>query len=270
MNTPREGRRRQEQFSAFWERMARHYPHPFDEEMLAETRRVIALVKSKGVEISEASVLDIGCGTGIYTLPLAREAAMVIGLDDSEAMMARLADEIAAARIHNVHSTRSSWKDADLSSLGFEKAFDIAWASMTPAVQTQQDFERMEQCARKWCVYIGWGRKRRNTLMEEAFSAHGLRYGPPPGVGAAYEVLVGLGRAPSLDYFETSWDWEGTAAEALEDMVCFIEMQGAGADRDLLAEVLSRHERGGRVYHKTDVEEGVLVWRVGYAERQTR
>ena len=90
--------------------------------------------------------------------------------------------------------------------LGFEKAFDIAWISMSPAVQTLQDFEKMEKCAGKWCVYIGWGRKRKNALMEEVFNLHNLDYGPPAGVEAAYDILVRSGRTPSLDYFETSWD----------------------------------------------------------------
>jgi SAM-dependent methyltransferase len=158
---------------------------PFDEPTLADTLRVLGRVEGLGVEIARRSILDIGCGTGIYTLPLAREAAMVTGLDDSEAMLARMVEAASAAGLQNVGPVTASWKTLDPAAHGLEKAFDIAWVSMSPAVQTLSDFEKMEQCARAWCVYIGWGRKRKNNLMEEIFELHGLPFGPPPGAVAA-------------------------------------------------------------------------------------
>jgi SAM-dependent methyltransferase len=254
---------KQDKFSAFWEHMALSYPLPFEDKTFADTCRVISLVKSKGVEIGEASILDIGCGTGIFTLPLAREAAMVTGLDDSDTMISRMKNAMASEDIRNVTPITASWKDIDISARRFEKAFDIVWVSMNPAIQTAQDFERMEKCARKWCVYIGWGRKRKNALMEEIFSLHGTRYGPPPGAAAAYDILTQSGKRPSLDYFEASWEWSGRAEDALEDAVCFIEMQGGKARRDLIQETLNRHERDGLICHITDVEEGLLVWPAG-------
>ncbi len=263
MKTVLENKHQQDKFSTFWERMAVNYPLPFDEKNLADTRRVLSLVKSRGVEISYAKVLDIGCGTGIYTLPLASEADKVTGLDDSESMLARMKNVISSIGIQNVYPVKASWKNIDISAYGFENAFDIVWVSMSPAVQTRQDFEKMEKCARKWCVYIGWGRKRRNALMEEVFKLHDLNYGPPPGVGAAYDILITSGRAPSLDYFETSWDWEGTTTDALEDMACFIEMQGGQAHRNQIEKVLACHEKNGRIHHTTEVEEGLMVWQVG-------
>ena len=96
--------------------------------------------------------------------------------------------------------------------------------------------------------------------MEEVFELHGLEFGPPPGVGAAHDILVQSGRTPSLDYFETSWGWTGKIDEALEDMECFIEMQGEKPDRSLIETVLDRYEREGMVSHTTHAKEGVMVW----------
>ncbi len=250
----------QDKQNAFWEWMALKYPLPFEKKMFADTSRIISLVKSKGVEIRNAVILDIGCGTGIYTLPLAREAASVTGLDNSETMIARMKDVISSTSIQNVQAVKAWWKKVDISDLGFEKAFDIAWISMSQAVQTQQDFEKMEKCAKKWCVYIGWGRKRKNALMEEVYMLHGLHYGPPPGVGAAYDILTGSGRTPSLDYFETSWDWTGTTEETLEAMAFYIEMQGGRPRLDLIENLLACHERDGLVSYITYAEEGLMVW----------
>jgi len=260
MNALCENNSQQEKQNAFWEWMALKYPLPFEEKMLADTSRIISLVKSKGVEIRNASILDIGCGTGIYTLPLAREASMVAGLDNSERMISRMKDVISSNSIKNVQAVKLSWKEADISALGFEKAFDITWISMSQAVQTQQDFEKMEKCAKKCCVYIGWGRKRKNALMEEVYRLHGLHYVSPPGVGAAYDILTGSGRNPSLDYFETSWDWTWTTEEMLKAMAFYIEMQGGRLRLDLIEKLLACHERDGLVSHTTYAEEGLMVW----------
>lgn len=98
--------------------------------------------------------------------------------------------------------------------------------------------------------------------MEEVFRLHDIHYGPPPGAGAAYDILVRSGRTPSLDYFETSWEWTGPAEDAFEDIVCFIQMQGGRARPDLIRKILDRQKRNGLICHTTDVEEGLLVWPV--------
>ncbi|MCI5158023.1 MAG: hypothetical protein D3906_06185, partial [Candidatus Electrothrix sp. AUS1_2] len=65
MNTP-------EKQKKFWEKMAAKYPLPFDEKNLIKTREVIALAEQRGVRIDGATILDVGCGTGVYSLPLAQ------------------------------------------------------------------------------------------------------------------------------------------------------------------------------------------------------
>jgi ubiquinone/menaquinone biosynthesis C-methylase UbiE len=257
------GKRPQDKFRGFWDRMAQHYPMPFDGPTLADTLRVLTLVKGQGVEIAHRTILDIGCGTGICTLPLAREAAMVTGLDDSEAMLARMIEAASVAGIQNVGPVTASWKTLDPAVCGFEKAFDIAWVSMSPAVQTLPDFEKMERCARRWCVYIGWGRKRKNDLMEEIFRLHSLPFGPPPGVEEAYDILVRAGRAPCFPkFFDASWEWKGTVEDALEEMAGFIMMHGGRPRHREIEKVLSHWQRDGRVCHTTEVEEGLMVWPV--------
>ena len=79
---------------------------PFDPENLRKTETVIALVKSKGVEIAGATILDIGCGTGIYTLPLAREASKVTGVDLSKTMLDRFREEAQKQDLTNWDCSR--------------------------------------------------------------------------------------------------------------------------------------------------------------------
>lgn len=256
------GNRWREGPGSFWDRMAVRYPLPFDPKSLADTHTVVSLVKQRGVETEGAKILDIGCGTGTYALPLAREAQQITALDGSPAMVAIMAGEISKHGLTNVQAVQSEWSTIDIREDGYEGAFDIVWTSMSPAVQGREGVGAMERCSRRWCVYIGWGRKRENPLMAAAFKAHGLKYGPPPGASVIGKILKGRGKPFSLDTFETSWEWSGSMDEALEEVSGFIQMTGRPADRNRLLEILPEWEEDGIVRHTTAVEEGILVWEV--------
>ena len=249
--------------SDFWEKMAERYPLPFEAKTLERTKRVLDLIRKRGVDFAKAEILDIGCGTGVYTLPLAREgAASVTGLDGSAVMLARMASVAELHGITNVKPVKASWKDLDISCLGFEQAFDVVIGSMTPALQTEHDFANMERCARKWCVYVGWGAKRENALLKEVFEAHGLEFKVPPGFVEAGAALAGLGRKPSLDRWESRREWNGTLAEATENVALQIEAHGAQPQRSLIEGIVSSYAANGQVRHTTTIEQGLLVWRV--------
>jgi SAM-dependent methyltransferase len=252
----------EEKYKAFWEMKALKYPLPFESNTLERTLNVISMAGEKGVEIRGKKILDIACGTGIYTLPFAREAAHVTGLDSSDNMIKRLTGESMKHGIANLGIIKESWKKIDIEAMGLEKSFDIVWTSMSMAVKDKEDFLKMEACSRDWCVFIGWGRVNRNPVMEEAFRMHNIQHGPHPGVVVAHGILQSLGRSPVLEYFDDFWDWEGTLEEAVNDISGFIEMRGATADRDKLKILLSNYEQDGVIRHRTDAEEGIIVWQV--------
>lgn len=246
----------------FWDNMATGYPLPFDEKSFSETSRTMSLVKAMGVEFRGKAILDIGCGTGIHALPFSREARWVTGLDASSAMIEVMEKEVSRHGLQNVRAVCSDWQSVDISAAGYAGAFDIAWTSMSPAIRTREDLLKMEACATRWCVYIGWGGKRKNALMEAAFTLHGIKFGPPPGISAIREILTGRGKQFSINFFETSWHWAGTPEAAAEELAGFIEMAGCTPDRNKLSELLLDWEENGMVRHTTEVEEGILVWEV--------
>ena len=248
----------------FWERMAAGYPSPFSPKSLADSERVIGLAEARGVRVDGAAILDIACGPGTYALPLARRAARVVGLDASAGMLARFEETRREHGLGNASAIRCNWQAADLRALDLEKGFDVVWAAMTPAVRSAADIKRMNRCSRKWCVYVGWGGVRKNPLLERAFAAHGLAFGPPPGVEAIRGVLGGLGIAAEADLLRTHWDWEGSEEEAAAYLAGFIEFQGNKVpDMERVRGIVAGFSSRGRVSHRTEVEMGVVVWSVG-------
>ncbi len=247
---------------AFWASKALRYPRPFDPETERQNRELFSLVESRGVSFAAATILDVGCGTGVHSLALARRAAHVVGLDSSAAMLDIFERERVAAGIENAQSWLVSWKELDIDAVGLAKAYDIAWASMTPAVSTVEDLSKLQHCARRWCVYIGWGRVRRNVFWQDLYARHGLEFGPPPGVAAIQALLREQGREVAVDYLESEWEWVGTVAEAAAEARLALEHAGARPCSETIAAVVAAHARNGEVRHCTLAEKGVMVWPV--------
>lgn len=246
----------------FWDRKAKKYPKPFSKEVQQKVLNLINRIKKAGIGLKNQRILEIGAGTGVYTLPLAQEASFVYAIDCSEQMTKVLLEEAEKHKIENLRLHIGFWEEIDIDTFGLRKNFDLVFAMMTSAVKTKEDLLKMEACSKRWLCYVGWGRKRINSLMEEIFKLHGLELQPPPGVLKIYQILKELGRNPSFEFFEHSWDWEGSVEEALEDLSGFIEMQGGIPVKEKILEVLNRNSIRGVIRHTTYVEEGLTIWRV--------
>lgn len=262
MKTKSEAINQEKKFKDFWERKAKKYPLPFDNKAFSNTQKVLDILGQKGVDFSGKKVLDIGCGTGIFTLPIAKIAQFVVGLDFSEAMLERLKAESERLSIKNIGILHSSWKDFDPSVSNLIRSFDIVLSSMSMAIKEESDVLKMEECSRQFCIYIGWGRLRKNPLIEEIFARHEMPFKPPPGAQAIYEVLSKRQRQLSIDYVQTSWQWEGTVEEALSDIAMHIDVQGGVPNPEIIKDVVTKNSNDGKLTHTTEAEQGVIVWQV--------
>ncbi len=97
------------------------------------------------------TVLDIGCGPGRITVPMAHRAASVTALDSSEAMLAQCRANCESAGVANVQTIALDWHDA---APGENIALhDVVICSRTVALN---DIERLSSFARKRVAMILW------------------------------------------------------------------------------------------------------------------
>lgn len=245
----------------FWRRKARQYPMPFDPATFRKTSRIIALAEKLGADFRGRDLLDIGCGTGIYALVLAKTVRRALGVDSSGSMLRRFRTEAVRRGIKNVRTLKSVWTEVETARV--DKKFDIALASMTHAVINLRALKKMEAAARELCVYIGWAGVRKNPFLEEIYSHHGIKYEAPKGAEEIVPLLKRRGRKFKVIYFRDSWQWKGIPGEVLKDIEVSLKVNGAGPDRSWLDKFLKNRTRNGELTHTTTARKGLIVWRPG-------
>ena len=242
----------------FWNCRAGNYPLPFDPSTLVKTERILRLLRGLGADFCGRDILDIGCGTGIYALPLAGKAGKVLGIDSSRAMLRVFRAQARARKIKNAACRAAAW--AEVPAGDVRGGFDIALASMTNAIRGKADLLKMEAAARELCVYIGWAGVRKNSLLEAAYTHHGLKYRAPEGAERVLRVLKAMGRKPRLKYITDSWAKSAAPDVTLREIAVSVKVNGASLDRPWTKAFLERKSRGGVVRQVTRVRKALITW----------
>jgi len=163
----------------FWEFKSKKYPRPFDEGVIEKTKEILKKIESYGISFEGKDVIDIGCGTGIYGLVIAQKARKVLCFDISDGMINILKEESQRLNIKNVEAIVGDFRDYNFDK--YKKAFDISFASMTPAIKDSKDILKMEYLSREFCVYIGWAGMRENKVYDDIFDYFEIKHYIPDG-----------------------------------------------------------------------------------------
>ncbi|EAH5177260.1 class I SAM-dependent methyltransferase [Campylobacter lari] len=111
------------------------------------------------------SVVDIGCGSGVWTLHLAQKAKDVLGVDSSSAMLEILQDDAKTHAISNVKTINLDFENFYKNN---KEKFDLAFLSMSPALQNEKDYQVFLNLASKK-VYLGWASRRKSSFLDPIF-----------------------------------------------------------------------------------------------------
>jgi len=251
----------------FWEHKAGEYTSPFEERMLSWTEKVIGIVEKRGVIVDGMRLLDIGCGTGGFALPLALLGASVTGLDFSGNMLKRLTAEAERLGIEDVKTVRGSWKRIDLPGAGLEGAFDIVISALSTAVETARDVLKMERCSTRWCVYVASGKVSRSRACKEALLSVGAPLNPRPDIRDMKKRLEGMGRRFIYESFTNSVKYEKSVEDVVKELAGRLEAAGARPDMKEIGDAVRRCRAGsagrkGTIRFRRRFDTGILMWRV--------
>ncbi|HEC1756340.1 TPA: class I SAM-dependent methyltransferase [Campylobacter lari] len=115
--------------------------------------------------LQDKSVVDIGCGSGVWTLHLAQKAKSVLGIDSSSAMLEILQEDAKTHAISNIKTLNLDFENFYKNN---NTNFDLAFLSMSPALQNEKDYKAFLSLASKK-VYLGWASRRKSSFLDPIF-----------------------------------------------------------------------------------------------------
>lgn len=250
-----------------WDQLSKNFSDKwYAGEDDAERDEVLLLLREKNILRSGMKILDLGCGAGRFAIPFAKIGAYVTALDASEEMLRCLEEETPPELASFITPIRSDWHTADIAQLQFERAFDLSFAHMTPAITGPKTFLKFLSTSREWFVFVGWDGDRRQNTVDEVWRRVTGKEPEHNTIGDViypFNLVYSMGYRPYIDFqrrrYEHMVDIE-KEADLLLDMFCEIADGSQQKLRQQIVSVLQEMGFGGKVKTVLRGCVGRMVW----------
>ncbi len=241
---------------SFWDRKAETFPRyePGDDTYEAG---MLARIRESGVDFRGRTVLDVGSGSGMYTLRLAREAERVTAVDISGEMLRFLREDAEKLGLGNIEYVHSTWDDFQS-----DETFDVVFCSMTPAIESEESRRKLLGFAHGWTVFMGFAGVMDSDVLNPVFG----KYGVSPRIfnngPEMREWLEQQGIPCQSRLVEGQWVEERTLEESIKACTASLIPYSVTPDRAFLEEHLQKFRTGEDVYvERTDYKIELLLWK---------
>lgn len=203
------------------------------------------------------TVVDVGAGTGSFTIPMARVARRVTAVEPSPSMAAILKENAAAEGLANLDVVEAAWEDAEV------EQHDVVLCSH--AMYSIPDLvgfvRKMEGAARRACFLLMRVPSHDGVMAELSRRIYGQPHDSPNFV-VGYNVLYGMGIYANVMMEQSVRYWaDDTLDDAQARAKRHLRLGDARPHDDMIRELLARRLafRDGR-YHWPDGMRSALAW----------
>jgi SAM-dependent methyltransferase len=208
----------------------------------------------------EDRVLDIGAGTGNYTIPIAAKAAEVTALDVSPESLQVLSARAKALGFSNIRTVLNPWETFQTDEL-----FDVTFSSMCTAICNTEELMRMEAMTKRCCGIV--------TVMPGSRDSHrkailnGLDVHPDGMIGDAitfYQVLYYLNRYPEVACRTVSYKSEITREKFFAQYCSYLPIFGIPEETYMpyLTEYWANHAVNKLLTETSELHLAMITWNV--------
>lgn len=181
---------------------------------------LMSFLRSKNAVVAGERIADIGCGAGKYAVRFAGEGCNLLLIDIADQMLFYTKKNLEAANV-KWETSECDFAETDIEEMGWNKSVELAFAAMTPAVETERDIEKMCMMSKKHC-FLSRFASMDNPVRKYVCDSLGITM-PSWGVdGITYLDLAGfvkkLGYLPELTYADYEWENVMTIDETVEKL----------------------------------------------------
>ncbi len=242
--------------TTLWDKKAETFPRYEAGEHTYEAG-VLNTIKSCGVDFCGKTVLDVGCGTGMFTLRIAREARSVTAVDISGRMLEILREDAARLGLENIDCVRSDWEN-----FHGEAGRDIVFCSMTPAIKSEESRRKLLACAGDWTIFLGFAGVMSSNILNALYAEYEVTPRVFDNGTEMRRWLDGRGVSHIRRLLEGQWVKRRGLDETIADCASMLRPYSVSPERADMERSLARFEEEPGVYvERTDYKIDLLLWR---------
>lgn len=222
-------------------------------------KEVAAILKDAGVLQDSDTLLDMGCGTGGFSLAFAEQGLQVTAVDMDGASLQVLRNRAQVNHLE-IKTEQAMWEQYEP-----QRKFDVAFSSMCPAVCDYDELLRFESMASKYGCLIAVTRgsydKHRKQLMQEldvkpkGMTTEAMWY---------YNALYLMGRQPNVWNFTRHFAYQAPMEGLIEQNKVYFEIFGISEEESepKLRAYYERHAVEGMVSDESHINTQLIWWKV--------
>ncbi|TWO28147.1 class I SAM-dependent methyltransferase [Campylobacter insulaenigrae] len=208
-----------------WDKKAKTYTR-YSEKLNEIQKQTFDKFKVLNIDYENKNIIDIGCGTGVWTLHLAKKAKEILAIDNAKAMLEILQEDAKTHAISNVKTLNLDFENFYKNN---NTKFDLAFLSMSPALQNEKDYKAFLSLASKK-VYLGWASRRKSSFLDPIFEHFNTHF-----KGFYEEDLQGFLNAQNIPYeceiFNETRVVKRDKQSAMQNALWHLSMNGINANK---------------------------------------
>ena len=209
----------------------------------------------------EDTILDLGCGDGSITIPLAKKAKSVTGVDSAYKMLEILNENAKKEGIENIRTLEEDLSNIRINDVG-KHDIVVASRSLNGIINIRQTISNINEIADKY-VYITLFGPNNWKIEKEFFESIDKEYVEFPSHRYFFNILVDMGIYPNVENLNIGHKREyENIEEALESGKWRLELLDDEEKAQLykyLEDILEEDENG-KLSNPNDKADWVLYW----------
>ena len=208
------------------------------------------------------SVLDVGCGEGSITIPLAKKVKKVIGIDSSPKMLEYLEKRKKDNDINNIETKLMAIEEISYDAIG-DVDIVVCSRSLNGIIPIEEVLKELHKIANKYVFITIFGPE--NKKIEKDFDNEmGIKTEDFPDYNYFFNILFNMGIYANIERFDlNNYRKYSSIEDAMDNGKFRLDLYSDDEKEKLkeyLERILTKDEKSGEYYNIKDKADWILIW----------